>query len=318
MSTPVTVVFGAAGLRLANLDVGTQYLSIAEKHGVKHLDTARAYGESEEVLAKLGAPKKFIIDTKVPHLDLSEKAVLAAQKTSFENLQVESVDIYYLHGPDRNTPIPQTLLAINALHRAGKFTRFGLSNFTAAQVQEVYDHATEKGYVLPTVYQGNYNPVTRHIETDLLPLLRKLNIAYYAYSPIAGGFLSKSVEQLKAGGLTGRWDPTTFGGSLYHRLYNRPEILKGLEAWNAISSDSGIPRAELAYRWTRYHSALSADKGDALIVGASKPEQLEETLGGLENGPLPGEVVRRIEGVWEVVKGEAPRTEDIIAAVRGD
>jgi len=220
-------------------------------------------------------------------------------------LKVDSVETYYLHAPDSATPIEETLSAINDLHKQGKFKNFGLSNFSPEQVQQIYDIASKNNYVLPTVYQGNYNPVARHIETDLFPVLRKLNIRFYVYSPVAGGFLSKTVDQIKQGG-QGRWDPNSFMGQLYHGLYNRPKVLEGLEEWGRIANESGISRTELAYRFVAFHSAVKAENGDAIIVGASRLEQLEQTVEGLRRGPLPKEVVERIEGVWELVKNDAP------------
>jgi len=72
--------------------------------------------------------------------------------------------------------------------------QFGLSNFLPAQVQEVYTHCKSQNYVLPTIYEGHYNPISRHAETALLPLLRDLGISFYAYGALAGGFLTKSEE----------------------------------------------------------------------------------------------------------------------------
>ncbi len=85
--------------------------------------------------------------------------------------------------PDSLTPIAETLAGVDEVYKLGLFRRFGLSNYQAADVQAVYDHCVEKGYVLPTVYQGTYSPVTRYQETILFPTLRKLGIAFYAYSP---------------------------------------------------------------------------------------------------------------------------------------
>ncbi|KAJ3043160.1 hypothetical protein HDV00_005776 [Rhizophlyctis rosea] len=307
MTALPTIVFGSGTFMAGDVEEAKQFLDLCEKLGIKHIDTARIYGEAENVLGQLQADKKFVIDTKVPGFGSrqTKDAVFAAQKTSWELLKTDTVDIYYLHSPDTETPFEETLAAINDLYKQGKFKRFGLSNFTAQQVEEVHRIASSKGYVLPTVFQGNYNPISRHIETDLFPTLRKLNIAFYVYSPIAGGFLSKSVEQIKAGG-EGRWDPNTFIGQLYHKLYNKPKVLEGLEEWSAISEESGIPRAELAYRYIAYHSAVDASKGDAIIVGASKLEQLQQTVDGLKKGPLPKEIVARVEKVWELVKDEAP------------
>ena len=89
-------------------------------------------------------------------------------------------------------------------------------------------------------------------------------------------------------------------------MYARPSYLDALASWEAISEREGCPRAELAYRWVRFHSSLRSERGDAIVVGASSARQLEETLAGLENGPLSDEAVRAIEEVWRAVEHEAP------------
>ena len=162
-----------------------------------------------------------------------------------------------------------------------------------------------KNFVLPTVYQGNYNPVCRHIEKDLFPVLRELKICFFAYSPLAGGFLVKSPETIKNGG-SGRWDPTSYAGQLYHRLYNKRSLVKALSEWEAIATEFGASKAALAYRFVAYSSALRGGCGDGMIVGATKSEQLEQTLESINAGPLPDAAVKRIDKVWEMVKDEAP------------
>lgn len=143
---------------------------------------------------------------------------------------------------------------------------------------ECYNYASSKGYVLPTVYQSNYNLVARKNEKNLFPILRQLGIRIQAYSPIAGGFLAKDVEGIVDG--KERWDPSSQIGQLYHALYNKPEYLKALEQYRFIASAAGEQPAGLAYRWIRYHSALG--QGDQIILGATKVRQLEETLLELE------------------------------------
>lgn len=215
------------------------------------------------------------------------------------------MDVYYIHAPDRRFPLEEFLAGVNALYQAGKFKRFGLSNYLATEVDEVVRVCREKGYVLPTVYQGNYSAVARRMETELLPTLRKHNIAFNAYSPIAGGFLTKDVEMLISGG-EGRWDPTTMLGGLYHGLYNKKNMLDGLRLWDKISKESGIPKAELAYRWVAHNSALKGELGDGVIFGTRTIEQLNQTLAGFAKGPLDSEIVAQIEQVWKIVEVDAP------------
>lgn len=144
--------------------------------------------------------------------------------------------------------------------------KFGLSNFKPEDVRRVYNYAKSKGYVLPTVFQGNYNPVARHYDTTLFPLLRELNIAFYAYSPLAGGFLVKDAQTLNTGGGQGRWDPTSRVGQMYNARYARPSLLEVLSEWEAIANEARVSKAALAYRWVMYNSKLNAEYGDGIIV----------------------------------------------------
>lgn len=144
--------------------------------------------------------------------------------------------------------------------------------------------------------------MSRRYEETLFPLLRELKISFYAYSPIAGGFLTRSPETLKGG----RWDPTTLVGGIYQRLYNKPTMLNAMPEWQSIAEEAGISKASLAYRWVTFNSILTAEHGDGIILGASKVEQLKQTLEALAQGPLEPSILKRIDHVWAMVKDEAP------------
>ncbi|RHZ54510.1 aldo/keto reductase family protein [Aspergillus thermomutatus] len=306
------IVFGG-GTFGAALDWSTpekveEFLQVLERNNIKTIDTAQIYGTSEELLGQTNAPKRFVIDTKfgggfIPGPSTKD-VVIKSGDESLQKLGTDSVNVYYIHAPDRQTPLEETLEGINELHKAGKFKQFGLSNFRADEVQDVIRVAKEKGYVLPSVYQGNYNAISRRIETELLPVLRENNIRFHAYSPIAGGFLTKTKEQILNGG-EGRWDPNSLFGQVYHKLYNNPAMLEALDDWGEIAAAEGIARAELAYRWIFFHSHIREDLGDAVLVGATKISQLEQTLAAIQKGPLGAEAVKRIDAVWEKIKDVA-------------
>jgi aflatoxin B1 aldehyde reductase len=216
------------------------------------------------------------------------------------------VNNFYLHAPDPKVALEETLAGIDDLYRAGKFNNFGLSNFNADEIKDVVRVATEKNYVLPTVYQGNYSAIARQLEKDILPTLREHGIAFYAYSPIAGGFLTKTTAQLTSGTKgEGRWDPQSALGSFYHALYGKPAFFEALDKWNEIAQAMGIPKAALAYRWVAFHSGLDARLGDALVIGASSLNQVKQTVAALRNGPLPENVAEQIADLWEIVKNDA-------------
>jgi len=302
------IIFGAAPIAQLSDEELIKYLNVLKKHKVTSLDTARRYTRSEEILGKHNAPKDFIIHTKAPALspgNMSKQGILDGIEQSLKELGVESVDLYYLHAPDPITPIEETLSAIQELYAAGKFKRFGVSNFLPQDVQKIYDIQKSAHSVLPTVFQGNYNAMSRHIEEDLFPLLRKLNINFYAYSPIAGGFLVKDSASLRAGEVEGRFTGKSPTKNMYMSLYGKESMLNALDQFGEIAKDAGISKAALSYRWITHHSALK--KRDGVIIGARKLSQLEETLVSIEAGPLEARIAKRVAALWQLVKHEAPR-----------
>ncbi|KAJ5163134.1 Aldo/keto reductase subgroup [Penicillium coprophilum] len=305
----VEVIWGGASLMdevaYPNLESINEVFDILQANGIKHIDTAKFYNNSEVLLGNLHAHSRFTIDSKYPGGFGSEpstpESFTETLDQSLARLQTDQLDIYYMHAPERRSSMEDLMVGIDAAHKAGKFKRFGLSNYLAEEVEEVVRICREKNYVMPSVYQGNYSAVARRPEKEILPTLRKHNIAFYAYSPIAGGFLTKDVATLVAGG-EGRWDPKTPLGGVYNALFNKPHMLKGLGEWEKISKGSGIPKAELAYRWVMHNSALKAELGDALIIGSRNVEQLNQTLAALNKGPLSAEITAQIDQVWDIVE----------------
>ncbi|KAK0628022.1 Oxidoreductase sirO [Lasiodiplodia hormozganensis] len=306
-----TYVFGAHQIGSMSKEDIQSFLSILKKYGVRNIDTARIYTDSEQRLGEVDAAISFIIDTKAPAFtpqSLTRASITAGLTESLTRLNTDKVDIYYLHGPDATTPIEETVDAIQDLHRQGKFARFGLSNFLAADVRRIHAYATKKGGVVPSVYQGNYNAFARATEKELFPVLRELGMSFYAYSPLAGGFFAKDPDALAQKKAEGRFDEgANVHGGMYGALYNKPAMVEALREWRRIAADvEGETSVMLAYRWAVFHSALDAGKGDAIIVGASRPAQLEQTLKGLEAGPLKKETVERIERLWKGIEKDAP------------
>jgi aflatoxin B1 aldehyde reductase len=316
MAKGLNVVFGGAQFGnteqrsfIATDEGALQVFEVLQKHNAVHIDTARLYGASEEALGRLqaGTSHGFTIDTKwyggwTGKSCSSKEQIIADTKDSLAKLGLLKVHIFYMHSPDTNTPLEDTLAGINEAYKLGAFEHFGLSNCTPAQVREVYDVCKAKGYVLPSIYQGLYSPVNRKQEQLLFPLLRTLNIAFYAYSPIAGGFLTKTRSYVENG--EGRFNKERFFG-MYGKLYTSPSYLEALDEWGYIASEEGVTKAALAYRWVNYHSHLKAELGDGVIIGASSLKQLEQTLEALEAGPLSDTAIKGIDGIWEKVKPDA-------------
>lgn len=165
------------------------FINTFYSRGYTQIDTARSYspharGSSEPRLGAVEAGKKFIIDTKVlsqtPGSHTRERIETGINE-SLEALKIKQINIEYLHQPDRQTPFEETVEAMDKAYREGKFKSFGLSNYAAAEVEQIVEICERRGFVKPSVYQGQYNPIVRGGENELFPILRKHGIAFYAW-----------------------------------------------------------------------------------------------------------------------------------------
>ncbi|MCO5579480.1 hypothetical protein L7F22_033335 [Adiantum nelumboides] len=174
----------------------TSYFS--QGHGTE-LDTARQYGEgtTEAYLSTLNL-HGAALDTKVYPVQPGAHSAANLRKTfelSLEKLKVAKVRTLYLHAPDRSVDFAETLQEADKLHKEGKFEQLGLSNYTAWEVAEIVATARERGLLVPRIYQAMYNAMTRAIEEELVPCLRKYGIRLVVYNPLAGGLLTGKVAR---------------------------------------------------------------------------------------------------------------------------
>ena len=219
---------GAEQTRVHSLPACSAILDVFQRHGHREIDTARFYGEgsSEEYLGQLDWQKRgLIMDTKYyptagRTMSKSNEPAGGWKHTpehlrqnlmdSLMALKTDNVDMWYLHGPDRTTDFEITLNAVNELHREGYFRRFGISNYMAWEVARICEICREKGYIMPSVYQGLYNALHRSVEPELFECLRHYGVAFYNYNPLAGGYLTSTYktdmkdEELESGP---RFDP---------------------------------------------------------------------------------------------------------------
>lgn len=159
------------------------------QRGHRQIDTAQAYsvhahGSCEPRLGNAKAGERFLLDTKIWSLkpgSHKKENVLKQIDTSLERLQVEQINILYLHHPDRSVPFEETCEALHMAYSQGKFKHWGLSNYAADEVSQIVDLCDRKGWRRPSVYQGQYNPIVRGAESDLFPILRKYGMSFYAY-----------------------------------------------------------------------------------------------------------------------------------------
>lgn len=278
-----------------------EFLVVVKKHGVNELDTALVYnsGKSEELLNSANARKDFKISTKAPGFSggsLTEVNILSNSEKSHKNLGQDKVDIYYIHGPDTDTPLEEQCRAFGKLYKQGRFERFGISNLSVAQVRKIHEICTTEGYPPPTVYQGLYNPISRSNDEGLFPVLRELNISFYAWGPLGGGLLAKPIEDLLKPKPGTRFDEMRVFGDMYLNDDN----IRALKKMNQTCTEHNMSMMEATMRWMVNHSPLTDN--DGIILGASSKEQVEATLSACEKGPLPAGVVSGWEELWSSVQ----------------
>jgi aflatoxin B1 aldehyde reductase len=155
------------------------------------------------------------------------------------------------------------------------------------------------------VYQSIYGLAARQNEKELFPLLRRLGISIQAYSSLASGFLVKTPADIKNG--AGNFKHTTILGKILQDMYGRPVYLEFLDEYAKLAKESGSTQAGMAYRWVVWNSALKADLGDCVVLGATSTRQLKNTVEEIEKGPLEEWVVERLEKLWKSVEKDAPQ-----------
>lgn len=274
--------------------------------GNEQLDTAYVYneGETESLLGALREGGTFSggqIATKVnPWADggLTPASVDHQFMTSLTRLGVEAVDLLYLHAPDLNTPITDTLAAVNTHFEAGRFKRFGLSNYAAWQVAEIVEVCRQNGWMVPEVYQGMYNALTRDVERELLPCLANYDMAFYAYNPLAGGLLTGKHQHFDDTPTEGRFAKV----EMYRDRYWKPDYFKVLERFSHAARVADIEPAAAAVRWLVHHSDLAAVEHHGIILGASSMRHFEQNLAACNAGTLPDDLVQVLDEGWETVR----------------
>ncbi|XP_036602848.1 aflatoxin B1 aldehyde reductase member 3-like [Trichosurus vulpecula] len=291
------------------------------ERGYREVDTAHIYGDgqSESFLSTMNlglkdGSKGVKIATKANPLNgktLSASSVRSQLEESLKRLQCPRVDLFYLHVPDKITPLEETLGACNELHKEGKFVELGLSNYTSWRVAEICTLCKKNGWVVPTVYQGMYNSITREIERELFPCLRHFGLRFYAFNPLAGGLLTGKYKYEDKD----KEQPVTrfFGrpvSAMYHKRYwkvNHFQAIALVEKALAAAYGANPPSmTSAALRWMYHHSKLQGALGDAVILGMTSLQQLQQNLAAAEEGPLEPEVVKAFDEAWNLVAHDCP------------
>jgi 1-deoxyxylulose-5-phosphate synthase len=297
------VNLGCTGLKVARICLGTMtygstkwrkwvleeeqsrpLIRQAIEAGINFFDTADMYslGASEEILGRalkvFGPPRdRVVIGTKVFNAmgddpnqrGLSRKHIFHAIDASLRRLGTDYVDLYQIHRFDPETPMEETLEALNDVVRSGKALYLGASSMWAWQFARMLDIARERGWTRFITMQNHYNLLYREEEREMMPLCRAENIGVLPWSPLARGLLAnRSAETLRS--QTDEYARKLYGGAA-------ESDQKVIAQVNALAKAHGVPPARIALAWLFHKPWITAP-----ILGVSKPQQLGDALAALQ------------------------------------
>lgn len=249
--------------------------------GVNFFDTADIYsrGVSEEFVGKAIADRRgqVVLATKTgmrmhegpDGIGLSRRRIMSAVEESLHRLGTDYIDLYYLHAPDPQTPIDETLRALDDLVRDGKIRYGAVSNFAGWQIAEVANLCDKRNYALPVVDQSLYNIYDRGIEREVIPACEHFGLSLVPFSPLAGGFLTGKYrrDEPVPSGVRGSDNPNFQRQRLTERNFDALEVLE------SFAGERGHSLGELAFAWLLAHPVVCS-----VIAGVTKPEQVEANV----------------------------------------
>jgi 1-deoxyxylulose-5-phosphate synthase len=277
--------------------------------GINFIDTANVYngGKSEEITGNIlkGRRHRVVLASKVrgkmgegaDESGLSKAAIHRAIDDSLRRLQTDYLDLYYLHQPDYDTPIAETLAAMEDLVKAGKVRYPAVSNYAAWQVAQMYCIAQKCGYKPAWVSQPMYNLIARGIEPEYLPMCKEFGVSTIVYNPLAGGLLTGK-QRPDAPVAGSRFDKN----KMYLDRYWHEQDFAAVEQLQAIAGRAGRSMVSLALNWLLHHTPA-----DCVILGASRLDQIQQNLAVLDDGPLTPDTLAACDEVWRGLRGITPQ-----------
>jgi aryl-alcohol dehydrogenase (NADP+) len=277
------------------------FIQQALERGINFFDTADVYsdGASEEVLGRalrdFASRDEVVVASKVfnrmgpgPNdAGLSRKHIMSGIDASLKRLGLDYVDLYQIHRWDYETPLAETLEALNDVVRAGKARYIGASSMFAWQFAQALYTADLHDWTRFVSMQPHYNLVYREEEREMLPLCQDQGIAVIPWSPLARGLLTGN--RTKAGGHTARGQTDAFGQSLYHR----DDDFAVVDRVSEVAGARGVPNAQVALAWMLAQPGITAP-----IIGASKAGHLEDAVAALDV-KLTAEEIQRLEEPYQ-------------------
>ncbi len=283
-------------------EVAVKCMSRAYDAGVNFFDNAEAYanGNAETVMGnvikKLGWHREnIVVSSKVfwggegPNdKGLSRKHIFEACLNSLKRLQLDYLDLYFCHRPDPNTPIEETVRAMDDLIHRGKILYWGTSEWSAADIMRAHALAREHGLTPPQMEQPQYNMLHRdRVEKEYLPLYREIGLGTTIWSPLASGLLSGKYDK----GIPAGSRAALQGYEWLQKQMITPKNIEKVKQLELLAKDLSCTMAQLALAWCLKNPNVST-----VITGASRPDQVSENVKAVEVAQkLDSAVMERIE-----------------------
>jgi L-glyceraldehyde 3-phosphate reductase len=282
-----------------------QMLFTAFDMGITHFDLANNYGppagSAEERVGRIlkddlaAYRDELIISSKAgywmwpgPYGEWgSRKYLLASLDASLKRLKLDYVDIFYSHRPDPNTPLEETLGALDQAVRSGKAIYAGISSYGGAMTADVIRVCEREGLTKPIIHQPSYNMLNRWIEPDLLSVTARFGMGVIAFCPLAQGLLTG--KYLK--GIPEDSRATSTGGFLHAKDITEDKMAK-VRQLNELAQKRGQSLAQMALVWTLRLPAVTT-----ALIGASRPEQIRENVAALNNATFTEDELKQIEAI---------------------
>jgi voltage-dependent potassium channel beta subunit len=314
---------GKSGLQVSVLSFGSwvtfgkqigdntaeELMSMAYDSGVNFFDNAEVYarGRSETVMGEIlkkknWARSSYCVSSKVyfgheeskpNQTGLSRKHITEGCHAALKRLQVDYIDLFFCHRPDKNTPIEETVWAMNTLIQQGKILYWGTSEWSNDEIMQAFVFAERHRLIGPSMEQPQYNMFERtKVEKDYLLLYRDFGLGTTIWSPLASGLLTGKYNQAAPADTRLQIEGMDW---LRERTLGDPSRIEKTKQLDALAKELGTSLPKLAIAWCVKNPNVST-----AILGASKPQQLKETLSALDVLPLLSlEVSEKIENILQ-------------------
>lgn len=301
--------FGAPGTASHGIIDESEFHAYAERliwtafdHGITHFDFANNYGPppgtTEERCGRIFSemPREELIISSKAGWDMwpgpygdggSRKYLITSCDHSLKRLGGDYLDIFYHHRPDPETPLEESLGALDSIVRSGRSLYAGISSYPGPLVEEAMRICEREGFIKPIIHQPHYNMLDRSFESDVLPAAEQENMGIICFCPLSQGLLTdKYLKGIPEGSRAANPDGTLNQNQV------TSEVIDKIVRLNQIAEARDQSMAQMAIAWNLRHTQMTS-----ALIGASRPEQIIELSSALDTAPFSEEELKQIDHI---------------------